>query len=44
MKRFALLLATIAFAGAAFAQYPNKPIKMIVPYPCLLYTSPSPRD
>ena len=33
MKRFALAFATMVFAAAALAQYPNKPIKMIVPYP-----------
>jgi len=33
MKRFALMVASIAFASAAFAQYPSKAIKIIVPYP-----------
>ncbi len=32
LSRFAAL-ALFCVAGAAFAQYPNKPIKMIVPYP-----------
>src|SRR5262245_41038487 len=35
MRRSLALLAAIAFASAAsaLAQYPNKPIKMIVPFP-----------
>jgi len=34
MRRFAPLLAAVLLATAsAFAQYPNKPIKVIVPYP-----------
>ncbi|QJR16665.1 Bug family tripartite tricarboxylate transporter substrate binding protein [Usitatibacter palustris] len=33
MKRFLLAIAAFAFAGAAFAQYPNKTIKIVVPYP-----------
>jgi tripartite-type tricarboxylate transporter receptor subunit TctC len=33
MKRFLLAVAAFFVAGAAFAQYPNKTIKIIVPYP-----------
>ena len=33
MLQRVLFAAALAFAGAAFAQYPSKPIKMIVPYP-----------
>lgn len=32
-RRSILALAALAFTGAALAQYPNKPIKIIVPYP-----------
>lgn len=32
MKRTALLAAALAFAGAAAAQYPERPIKIIVPF------------
>lgn len=32
MKRIALLAAALAFAGAAAAQYPERPIKIIVPF------------
>ena len=49
MKKFrwpaALALAACALVGAATVHastYPSKPIKLIIP--CLLYTSPSPRD
>ncbi|APV49509.1 ABC transporter substrate-binding protein [Betaproteobacteria bacterium GR16-43] len=33
IRRITLALAAFALAGTAFAQYPNKPIKIIVPYP-----------
>jgi len=33
IRRTLLAVAALAFAGAAHAQYPNKPIKIIVPYP-----------
>ncbi len=34
MRRFASLLAALAFSGAAFAQaYPNRPVKVIIPWP-----------
>lgn len=32
-RAFAALLATVALVGSAAAQYPNKPIKWVVPYP-----------
>lgn len=32
MKRIALFAAALAFAGAAAAQYPERPIKIIVPF------------
>jgi hypothetical protein len=32
-RRLAAALFTLAFAAAAHAQYPNKPVKLIVPYP-----------
>ena len=37
--------ALAIMAGGAMAQtWPAKPITLVVPYTCLLYTSPSPRD
>ena len=34
MTRVALLLVSLAFAGSAFAQaYPNRPVKVVVPWP-----------
>jgi len=33
MKRFASILLFLAFAGAAQAQYPLKPVRIVVPYP-----------
>jgi tripartite-type tricarboxylate transporter receptor subunit TctC len=33
MKRFASILLTLAFAGAVQAQYPAKPVRIVVPYP-----------
>ncbi|QJR12849.1 hypothetical protein DSM104443_03943 [Usitatibacter rugosus] len=33
IRRITLALAALALSGTAFAQYPNKPIKIIVPYP-----------
>ncbi len=33
MKRLSLLAAAMVFASAAFAQYPNKPIRLVVPFP-----------
>jgi tripartite-type tricarboxylate transporter receptor subunit TctC len=33
MKRFASILLVLAFAGAVQAQYPAKPVRIVVPYP-----------
>lgn len=33
MKRFLAVVVALAFAAPAFAQYPNKPIRLIVPFP-----------
>jgi len=33
MKRFASILLLLVFAGAAQAQYPAKPVRIVVPYP-----------
>ena len=33
MKRFVLLAAALLFAAQAIAQYPNKPIRLVVPFP-----------
>jgi len=33
MNPFLLSLAALAFSAAAFAQYPNKPLRLIVPFP-----------
>jgi tripartite-type tricarboxylate transporter receptor subunit TctC len=33
MKRFVSILLTLAFAGAVQAQYPAKPVRIVVPYP-----------
>ena len=33
MKRLALLVAACLFAASSFAQYPNKPIRIVVPFP-----------
>lgn len=34
MRRAALFIAALAFAGAAFSQgYPNRPVKVVVPWP-----------
>ena len=33
MKRVASILLALAFAGAAQAQYPAKPVRIVVPYP-----------
>jgi tripartite-type tricarboxylate transporter receptor subunit TctC len=33
MKRFAVLAAACLFAAPSFAQYPNKPIRIVVPFP-----------
>jgi tripartite-type tricarboxylate transporter receptor subunit TctC len=33
MKRFASILLSLAFAGAVQAQYPAKPVRIVVPYP-----------
>lgn len=33
MKRFASILLVLAFAGAVQAQYPAKPVRILVPYP-----------
>ena len=32
-RALAALLTTVALVGSAAAQYPNKPIKWVVPYP-----------
>ncbi len=33
MKRLASMLLALAFAGTALAQYPAKPVRIVVPYP-----------
>ena len=33
MKRFLVLAGALLFAAPAFAQYPNKPVRLIVPFP-----------
>ena len=33
MKRFVMLAAALLFAAQAIAQYPNKPIRLVVPFP-----------
>ena len=33
MKRFLLLTGALLFAAPAFAQFPNKPIRIVVPFP-----------
>src|SRR5437762_601314 len=33
IRRIAAALFALAFTAAAHAQYPNKPVKLIVPYP-----------
>src|SRR5436190_5659550 len=33
IRRIAAALFALAFTAAAFAQYPNRPVKLIVPYP-----------
>jgi tripartite-type tricarboxylate transporter receptor subunit TctC len=33
IRRACLALAALAFAGAVQAQYPNKPVRIVVPYP-----------
>ena len=33
MKRFLLLAGALLFAAPAFAQFPNKPIRIVVPFP-----------
>jgi tripartite-type tricarboxylate transporter receptor subunit TctC len=33
MRRFASILLVLAFAGAVQAQYPAKPVRIVVPYP-----------
>jgi len=33
LRRFSLLVAAMAVAGSALAQYPAKPVRVVVPYP-----------
>jgi len=33
MRRFLMLAAALLFAAPSFAQYPNKPIRIVVPFP-----------